>query len=206
VTAIPSDHQPAPDALKGRVILVTGASGGLGRAAALGLARHGASVTIETEFGRLDGLLHAAAHFKAFTRLEDLEPREWLDSLQINLTAPYTLTRLCLPLLRRSDDASVVFVADEGGRQPKPFHAAYGIAKAAAETMFKTWALELESESQGGSHLRFNSWYPGPLRTALRGKGYAGESMQHLPEPASVLPQLLWLLGPGSRGLSGHAF
>lgn len=246
----PADYQPQAGDFKGRVILVTGATGGLGSAAARALAAQGAHVilhgrsvpkleklydeieaaggaqpaivpinlmtatwaaydelaqTIEKEFGRLDGLLHAAAHFKNFTRLEDLEPRDWMDSLQINVTAPYTMTRLCLPLLRESEDASVVFVADDGGRAPKPFQAAYGVTKAAAETMFRSWALELEAESRAGSGLRFNTWHPGPMSTTIRGKGFASESLTPVAQPETVLPQLLWLLGPASRGVTGQA-
>src|SRR3546814_8433187 len=32
--------------------------------------------TVEREFGGLDGLLHCAAHFKAFTPLYDVEPKD----------------------------------------------------------------------------------------------------------------------------------
>jgi NAD(P)-dependent dehydrogenase (short-subunit alcohol dehydrogenase family) len=247
VTSADFDYSPAPGLLRDRVILVTGAGGGLGGALAVACSQLGATVvltgrtvrkleavydrieaaggpqpailpmnlmtatwgeyeafatTLEQTFGRLDGVVHAAAHFKGFTALESLEPREWLDSLQVNLTAPYTLTRLCLPLLRRSADASVVQVTDVGGREVRAFHGIYGIAKRGAEALAAGLALELRSET----NLRFNSYDPGPMRTELRTKGYAGESAMATPTPESRLARLLWLLGPDSRGVSGQTF
>ncbi len=241
------DYTAAPNLLRNRVILITGAGGGLGGALAVACSKLGATVvltgrtvrkleavydrieaaggtqaaivpmnlmtatwneyealaaTIEQNFGRLDGLVHAAAHFKGFMTLEDLEPRDWLDSLQVNLTAPYTLTRLCLPLMRKSTDASVVQVSDDGGRRVRAFHGIYGITKHAAETLFASFALELRKEEG----LRFNSFDPGPMRTEFRTKGYAGESAGETPTPESRLARLLWLLGPDSRGVSGQAF
>jgi NAD(P)-dependent dehydrogenase (short-subunit alcohol dehydrogenase family) len=235
----------APDYLRERVILITGAGDGLGKAAALAAARHGASVillgrtvrkleavydqieaaggptpaiyplnlaganwgdygelaaTLDREFGRLDGLVHCAAHFKTFTRLEDLDPREWLETLQVNLTAAFSLTQQLLPLLRAGDEASVVFVSDAAGRTPKAFHGAYGVSKAALESLARTWALEL-----GPGQPRLNTYYPGPLRTGLRLKGYPGETLEQVPSPESAVPRLLWLLGPESRALSGCA-
>jgi NAD(P)-dependent dehydrogenase (short-subunit alcohol dehydrogenase family) len=108
-------------------------------------------------------------------------------------------------MLRASADASVVFVSDDGGRIPKPYQAAYGVTKAAAETMFRSWALELEAESREGSHLRFNTWNPGPMETGIRGKGFARDVSAPVPSPQQMIPQLLWLLGPASRGVTGQA-
>jgi NAD(P)-dependent dehydrogenase (short-subunit alcohol dehydrogenase family) len=241
---LPAPYSPSADLLGGRHILVTGAGGGLGRAAALACAKHGATVillgrtikkleavydeigaaggsaaiyplnlagatwadyfdlasTIEREFGGLDGLLHCAAHFKAFTPLYDVEPKEWVESLQVNLTAAYALTRHCLPLLAKADDASVVFVSDRAGREAKPFGGIYGIAKAGIEQMAQMWASELQSNPK----LRVNTFDPGPLRTELRLKGYPGELIEQSPLPETATPALLWLLGPDSRGVSGQ--
>lgn len=160
------------------------------------------AATLEREIGRLDGIVHCAAHFKQFSALDDIDPREWIESLQVNLTAAYALTRCCLPMLAQAPDASVVFVSAAAGRAVKPFQGAYGVSKAALENLMGMWALELKNRGT----MRFNSYDPGPLRTALRKRGYAGEATDTLPPPESATPGLLWLLGPDSTGISGRAY
>ena len=43
---LPADFHANPDCLKNKVILVTGAGDGIGRAAAISFARHGATVIL----------------------------------------------------------------------------------------------------------------------------------------------------------------
>jgi len=159
------------------------------------------AATLEQEFGGLDGLVHCAVHFKSFAPLQDIDAKEWLETLQVNLTAAFALTRHCLPLLASAADASVVFVSDRQGRESRAFGGAYAVSKAAIEQMMRIWAADLE----GSRQLRINSYDPGPMRTALRLKGFPGETLEQSPLPDSAVSTLLWLLGSDSKGVSGQA-
>jgi NAD(P)-dependent dehydrogenase (short-subunit alcohol dehydrogenase family) len=158
--------------------------------------------TLEKEFGALHGLLHCAAHFKGYTPLSGLDPRDWLETLQVNLTAPFALTSTCLPLLRKAGDASVVFVSDAAGRKGRAYAGAYGVGKFALEGLMQIWSEELGADSG----VRFNSFDPGPMATALRRRSYVAGTADAARAPEAVAPEILWLLGADSRGRSGVAF
>jgi NAD(P)-dependent dehydrogenase (short-subunit alcohol dehydrogenase family) len=246
----PAKELPAtlpPADLSGRTILVTGASGGFGRALALASASAGASVvlagrngakldrlydeiiaagalepaivqldfasataadydrlseTIDREFGKLDGLVHAAALLGDRTPLEQYNVPTWCRVLHVNLTAPFILTQVLLPNLRKSPDASVIFVSSSVARQPRAYWGAYAVSKAGLEALRSLLAQELEGEE----NIRINSINPGRMRTAMRAAAYPAEDPNSLPQPATVTAQFLYLLSAQGRGIDGQYF
>ena len=93
--------------------------------------------TIEKEFGRLDGLLHNAATIGARMMLEQYDLNIWAKVMQINLNAPYLLSRACLPLMRQASDASVLFTSTGVAHEGKAYWGAYGVSKAGADNLMQ---------------------------------------------------------------------
>jgi NAD(P)-dependent dehydrogenase (short-subunit alcohol dehydrogenase family) len=238
---LPDGWTASADSLQDRVVLIAGATGGLGRASALATARAGANVvllgrrvatlerlydeivaldrsvpaiyplnlegatprdyedlaaTIQRECGRLDGIVHAAAHFAGLQPAEQIKPEEWMRALHVNVSAPFLLTQACLPLLRACADASVVFVLDDPARTSSAFWGAYGVAKQALAGLVSI----LNQEHEAGA-VRVHALLPAPMRSALRRTAYFGENSLHLPLPdATAVMYLLSADGRAARG------
>src|SRR5271170_1755865 len=107
---------------------------------------------IDGEFGKLDGLVHAAALLGDRTPLEQYDVPTWCRVLHVNLTAPFILTQVLLPNLRKSPDASVIFVSSGVATRQRAYWGAYAVAKTGLESVRSMLALELEHEA----HLRVN--------------------------------------------------
>lgn len=231
------------NALAGRVILVTGATGGLGGAVARAAAMAGATVVLsgrktraleqlydelealgvprpaavpldlekatpeqyqevadmlEQEFGHLDGLVHAAACFDSLTPIAHHRPDEWLRAVHVNLSAPFALTQACLPLLTASSGSAVVFITDDPANLDTSHWGAYGAAKAGVERL----ASILHDENDTGS-MRVHLLLPGPMRTALRLKAWAGEDPMVNPLPDATAQAVVHLLSAEGAALRG---
>lgn len=242
----PKSYRARPDLLAGRVILVTGAGDGIGRAAATSFAAHGATVVllgrtagrlealyeeiraaghaepalavldlaraqgpayfdlarqVEERFGRLDGLLHNAAILGDRSPIEQYDVGTWQQVLHVNLTAPFVLTQVLLPLLRRSPDASVVFTSSGVGRRGKAYWGAYAVSKFGIEGLSQV----LAEETQGTTGIRVNCINPGGTRTRMRRRAYPGEVPESRPEPAAIMAPYLYLMGPDSAGTTGQS-
>lgn len=240
------DYLAPADLFSGRTILITGAGDGIGRAAAISFAKHGATVillgrtvrklelvydeieqaggpqpaiypmnlegatvedyqqladTIGEQMGQLDGILHNAAFLGSLTPLDQYNLELWSRVMQINLHAPLLLTRACLPLLKKSDDASVIFTSSDVGRKGEAYWGAYAVSNAAVENLSQIFADELETNT----NIRFNTIDPGAVRTTMRSRAFPGEDPNKLPLAEEIMNAYLHLMGPDSKEINGQA-
>src|SRR5271155_5454972 len=158
------------------------------------------AATIAAEFGKLDGLVHAAGLLGDRTPLEQYDVPGWCRVLHVNLTAPFILTQVLLPNLRKSADASVIFVSSSVGRRPRAYWGAYAVAKSGLESVRSMLSQELDGEP----NIRVNSVNPGRMRTAMRAAAYPAEDPNTVPTPESLSGPFLYLLSAQSRGIDGQ--
>ena len=239
-------YQGTTDLLKDRIILVTGAGDGIGKAAALAFAQAGATVilagrtvaklehiydqivavdyvqpviypidlegavaedydqlavALDQQFGRLDGLLLNAGVLGQRTPLSNYRHDVWDKVMHINITAQFQMAQALMPVLEKSNDASVVFTSSGVGRQGRAFWGAYAISKFAIEGMVQTWAAELD----GLGSVRINAINPGATSTNMRAQAYPAENPENLKTAEQIMPAYLYLLGPDSDKVNGQS-
>ncbi|MGE5626175.1 MAG: YciK family oxidoreductase [Bacillota bacterium] len=157
---------------------------------------------LDKEYGRLDGLVHNAGILGERAPIEHHEVHVWQQVLQVNLTAPFALTKACLELLYKSKDASVVFISSGVARNPRAYWGAYSVSKAGIENLSKMLAEETEFRKT----LRVNCINPGPVRTEMRRLAFPAEDREKIATPEQILGTYLYLLGPDSQGVTGQLF
>ncbi len=218
--------------LANRIILISGAYGGIGRVLSKGFAAEGATVillgrnikklsdlydeieaagyptpaiypmdlgrattddfhalqeTLEKEFGHLDGLIHAAAYLGSLTPLEYYAFEQWQQVMHLNLHSAFLLSQAALPLLKRSNQARIIFSNLPEDQQSKAYWGAYGISQCAREGM----AQMLAEECKTHTNIRVHCVRPRKVRTDLRHKAYPLEDKRLLLEPEAVLGMYL---------------
>lgn len=154
---------------------------------------------IETEFGRLDGLLNNASILGELTPIEHYDLEMWYQVLQVNLNSQFMLTQACLPMLHNSEAGRVVFTSSGVANKPRAYWGAYSVSKAATDNFMATLADELDN-----TKIRCNSINPGATQTAMRKKAFPAEDPASIATADKLMPLYLYLFGNDSQEVNGQ--
>ena len=232
--------------LKDKIILITGAGDGMGKAAAIEYASQGASVillgrdiknlektheiiiskntpspmislmdlskadgndyqeladNLINQYGRLDGLLLNAAILGDRSPIGQYDVSTWVNTIHINLTSQFILTKSLLPSLEKSKSASVIFTTSGVGKIGKAFWGAYSVSKFGVEGLCQI----LADEYQNDKTIRFNCINPGAIQTKMRKSAYPLEDPKKLLTPEDILDKYVWLMSDSSKEIDGQS-
>ncbi|MFI8717842.1 SDR family NAD(P)-dependent oxidoreductase [Stenotrophomonas sp. NPDC077464] len=154
---------------------------------------------LQSELGRLDGLLYCAADFPGLTPFEHADPAAFARAVHVNLTAPAWLAQACLPLLRQRDDAALVFTVDDPARVGRAFWGGYGAAQHGLRGLIAALHDELAR-----SPVRVSGLQPGPMRTALRARAFSLDEDGIAREPTVAAAAAVQLLSPDGGAYRGQ--
>jgi NAD(P)-dependent dehydrogenase (short-subunit alcohol dehydrogenase family) len=179
--------------LKEKICIVTGAGRGIGYQIAKSLHENGAEVIgVDIEFNlhdynfskikldltksqeiskfcadisKLDVLVNCAGITHQSDQNYKLD--DWNETLSINLTAPFLLTRELKRALKASNSPSVINISSLNGRLAFPDNPAYVASKTGLDGLTRSFALDY-----GKFGIRVNSIAPGYIKTDMTGDSW----------------------------------
>lgn len=167
---------------------------------------------VSADFGRLDALVHNAGIASRGKSVADTDPAEMTRVVGVHAFGAFHLLSAAIPMLRKSDRASVVLISSTAAASMAPGNAPYTIGKVALEALGKTVASE---EARNG--IRVNIVAPGLIATemgdrlarAVTGVADAAELDARMPfgrvtRPEDVAETVEFLLSDRARQITGQ--
>jgi len=115
-------------------------------------------------FGTVDVLINNASELgpSPMPALEELDWRDFLRVLRVNVAGPLHLAQLVIPGMRARGEGVIINVSSDAGVNAYPGWGGYGASKAALEHLSRTLAAELD-----GSGIRVYVVDPGDMNTRM---------------------------------------
>ena len=221
-----------------KIILVTGASKGLGYSVAKALVQEGAQVIIcsrseeslrkasdslgdnsqyiVADLSKSEDIDHLFSQVQEITTkldglfvnaggprsgyFSDISDDDWYVAYELTLMSAVRLTRSALPLLRKSESASILYSTSSSVKQPSRNYLLANSVRLAVIGMMRTLADELGPEG-----IRVNAVCPGPIQTQ-QGEPIDRKSinpLQRIGEPDEFGKPCAFLLSPIASYIHG---
>src|SRR3954463_12111314 len=171
------------------------------------------------KLGGLDVLVNNAGVAGPTSKVEEMNPEDWDRCLDICLTGQFNCTRLAVPLLRQSTNASIVNISSAAGRLGFAMRTPYAAAKWGVIGFTKSLSIEL-----GPDNIRVNAILPGLVagdrqrrvleaKAHQRGISYAEMErtafsytwIKDYVAPEQLAAQILFMCSPRGKTISGQA-
>ncbi len=240
--------------LEDRVILLTGASHGVGEALAWGLAREGASLAVVSRhrseiealagelgklgsdvlplaadvsqrdqveamveatlghFGHIDVLVNAAGIQGPPGLAWEVDPGQWVRTIEINLVGTFLCCRAVLPSMVARRYGTIINVSSGAGRDPMPNYSGYSASKAGVSHFTRTLAEELKPYGVNANAI--GVWGVTRLWHQVAGDGVAGGPRSQgvramletgiRPQPEENVALVVFMASPAARHITGQ--
>jgi dehydrogenase/reductase SDR family protein 4 len=159
-------------------------------------------------YGQLDILVNNVGINPIYGRIQELDIADFDHLMNVNVKAPFVLSKLCLPYLRESSNASIINISAAEGLKPEPKLALYSISNAALISLSKAFAKEW-----GNYQIRVNVICPGMTQTEFNEVMWSNDrmmmermkslSLKRMCENEEVVAMALFLASPASAYTTG---
>ena len=176
-------------------------------------------VDFQARYQQLDILVNNAGIAGPTAAVEDIDIDSWQQTLDVDLTGCFMVTRLAVPRLKAAGGGSIISMSSSAGLFGCPLRSPYVAAKWAIIGLTKTWAMEL-----GPHNIRVNAICPGSVSgsridavierdSAQRGIStdkirdlyQRQSSMRRFTEAQDVANMAVYLASELGAGISGQA-
>jgi NAD(P)-dependent dehydrogenase (short-subunit alcohol dehydrogenase family) len=170
------------------------------------------------QLGGIDVLVNNAGIGGPTAPVKDVNPDDWEQVLNIDLTGTFLVTKHAIPHLIRSGNGSIIVMSSAAGRFGYPNRSPYSTVKWGLIGFTKTLSMEL-----GEHNIRVNAIAPGAVdgdriqrvfegRAKATGQSLeevkriamANQSIKHLVDPADIAALALFLASDAAKSISGQ--
>lgn len=159
---------------------------------------------VQERFGRLDAVLGCAGiSGPAGTAAADVSVQDWDRVMAVNVRGNFLLAKHTLPMLSRSDVATIVLMASDAALVAFEGMAPYNTSKAAVLMLAKSLSVDHPA-------VRVNCLCPGVVDTPMsradlgRPEGFAGSDLPVM-QPSQIAQHATFLASPVSAPINGTA-